>query len=215
VTDLDVATVDRLLTTTRAVRKRLDLTKPVPAEVITECIGLATQAPTAADAQNWHWIAVADAGKRRVIADIYRAANEPYVRGELERLGPGSEQRRFTSVLSLIEHLHEVPVHVLAYVLEPELTGLAGQAVPPAVLYGSIFPAVWSFQLALRSRGLGTVPLAVTEEAAVADVVGAPANALLASLLPVAYYTGETFQPAKRRPVEEVLSWDVWEPNAR
>ena len=208
--DLDIATVDRLLSTTRSVRKRLDLTRPVPADVITECIRLATQAPTAADAQNWHWVAVTDAGKRRAVADIHRAANEGFARGEVARLRPGAALRRMESALYLIEHLHEVPVHVVAYVVDPDLVGLEVQSPPPVVLYGSIFPAVWSFQLALRARGLGTTPLFVADEAAVSAVVGAPDNAHIASLLPVAYYTGESFTSAKRRPVEEVLSWDQW-----
>jgi nitroreductase len=209
--DLDVATVDRLLATTRAVRKRLDLTRPVPSEVITECIRLATQAPTAADAQNWRWVAVTDVDKRQAIAAVHRAANEAFARSQVERLGPGAERRRLDSALYLIAHLHEVPVHVLAYVLDPELEGLEGQA-PPVLLYGSIFPAIWSFQLALRARGLGTSPLFVGDEAAVSAVVGAPADAHIASLLPVAYYTGESFKPARRRPVEEVLAWNAWNP---
>ena len=211
--DLDLATVDRLLSTTRSVRKRLDLTRPVPADVITECIRLATQAPTAADAQNWHWVAVTDVSKRRAIADMHRAANEEFARGEVARLDPGAELRRMDSALYLIEHLHEVPVLVLAYVLDPHLEALEGQLPPPAALYGSIFPAVWSFQLALRARGLGTSPLFVADEAAVSAVVGAPEDANIASLLPVAYYTGESFKPAQRRPVEDVLSWDRWGPS--
>lgn len=87
---------------------------------------------------------------------------------------------------------------------------MGDQPTPPALLYGSIFPAVWSFQLALRSRGLGTAPLAVVNEGEVADVVGAPETAHIASLLPVAYYTGDTFKPARRLPVDEVLYWNHW-----
>ena len=102
---------------------------------------------------------------------------------------------------------------MLAYVLDPDLDALEG-ALPPVLLYGSIFPAVWSFQLALRARGLGTSPLFVPDEPAVSAVVGAPESAHIASLLPVAYYTGESFKPAKRRPVEEVLSWNAWNPVA-
>jgi nitroreductase len=101
-----------------------------------------------------------------------------------------------------------VPVHVIAYAVDP---GAArGSPLLPRALWGSIYPAVWSFQLALRARGLGTTPLLVTDEAGLAAVVGAPATAPVASLLPVAYYTGETFRPAGRRPVDEVLSWDRW-----
>jgi nitroreductase len=199
---VDLETVDLLLTTTRAVRRRLDLTRPVPAEVITDCVRLATQAPTAGDAQGWRWLAVSDARTRAAIGDIYRADNEDYVRGALAAVD-GAARARLESVLHLIDHLHEAPVHMLAYVLEDE-------QLPPVVLYGSIFPAVWSFQLALRSRGLGTTPLFVRDERAVAEVVGAPAGARLAALMPVAYYTGETFKPARRRPVEDVLFWDRW-----
>jgi nitroreductase len=203
--DLDLDTVDRLLTTTRAVRKRLDLSRPVPAEVITECVRLATQAPTADNLQSWRWVAVADESRRRAIAEVYRTAIAAYAEQFRATLATAeaAERRRLDSAMYLIDHLHEVPVHVLAYGLEVE-----GQ--PPPALYGSIYPAVWSFQLALRSRGLGTAPIFVWSEAEVAAVVGAPANARLAALLPVAYYTGETFKPAPRRPVEEVLFWERW-----
>jgi nitroreductase len=197
---MDLATVDQLLTTTRAVRRRLDLTRHVPAEVITDCVRLATQAPSAGDLQNWRWVAVTDSDRRAALAGIYRAATEEYIRAELEK-SSDDVRRRLGSALYLMEHLHEVPVHVLTYVFEVD-------GIPTPVLYGSIYPAVWSFQLALRSRGLGSTPLYVPAEAEIAAVVGAPATARLAALLPVAYYTGDSFRPAERRPVEEVLSWD-------
>ena len=208
--DLDLDTVDRLLTTTRAVRRRLDLERPVPRDVVATCLELALQAPTAGDGQNWHWVVVTDPGVRRAIADLHRAANEDYARTELERLEPGPERRRMESVAHLIDHLHEVPVHVVAYVVEPDLPGLGDQQVPPVLLYGSVFPAVWSFQLALRSRGLGTTPLFVADEEALGRTLGAPANARVAALLPVAYFTGTTFRPAARRPLADVVSWDTW-----
>lgn len=208
--DLDVTTVDRLLSTTRAVRKRLNLTRPVPDDVIAECVGLATQAPSAADAQNWRWVVVTDDHKRKEIADIRRTGDVEFLQTKIAELEPGSERRRLESSLYLLDHLHQAPVLVLPYVLDPELAGLEGQPVPPAVLYGSIYPAVWSFQLALRARGLGTTPLFAPDESAIADVVGAPESAHLASLLPVAYYTGESFKPANRRPLDEVLSWNGW-----
>jgi nitroreductase len=200
--DLDLDTVDRLLSTTRAVRKRLDLTRPVPRDVIAECLRLATQAPTAADTQNWRFVVVTDETRRKAIGDLHRADNEEFIRGLLAE-SDGAARRRLDSALFLIEHLHEVPVHVLAYVLDD------GQ-LPPMVLYGSIFPAVWSFQLALRARGLGTTPVWVESDRAVGEIVGAPAEARLAALLPTAYYTGDTFRPARRRPLDEVLFWDAW-----
>lgn len=200
--DLDIDTVDRLLSTTRAVRKRLDLTRPVPREVIVDCVRLATQAPTAGDTQSWRFVAVTDEAQRKAIGDIHRAANESFAR-DLLAGADGPARKRLESALYLIEHLHEVPVHVLAYVIDD------GQ-LPPVVLHGSIFPAVWSFQLALRARGLGTTPLYVENERAIAEVVGAPDNAKIAALMPTAYYTGETFQPARRLPVEDVLFWQRW-----
>ncbi len=96
------------------------------------------------------------------------------------------------------------------HALDPELDGLNGHDVPPTLLYGSVFPAVWSFQLALRARGLGTAPLYVADQPAVNQVVGAPRSERIASLLPVAFFTGREFQPAHRRPVGDVLSWELW-----
>lgn len=208
--NLDLATVDELLTTTRAVRKRLDLNRPVPRHVILDSLRIATQAPSAADAQNWRWLVVTDAAIRREIADIRRSSDEEFIRAKVAGLEDGLERRRMESALYLLEHLHEVPALVLAYAIDPELEGLQGQPVPPALLYGSIFPAVWSLQLALRARGLGTTPLAVPEETRIARLVGAPSDAHLATLLAVAYYKGTSFKPAHRRPVEEVTHWNHW-----
>ena len=99
---------------------------------------------------------------------------------------------------------------VVAYAIDPDLAGLKGQQLPPALLFGSIFPAVWSFQLAMRSRGLGTTPIFVADQDRLAEIVGAPEDAHLAAVLPVAYYTGTTFKPASRRPVEDVTFWNHW-----
>jgi nitroreductase len=208
---LDVGTVDELLSTTRSVRKRLDLTRDVPRSIIRECVELAIQAPTAANAQPWRWVVVRDADQRREIADAYRVDNESFARSQVASLAPGPDRRRMESVLHLTQHLHEVPVHVLAYVLEPRLPGLGDAPVPPAILYGSIYPAVWSFHLALRSRGLGTSPLFVANESAIAHVVSAPAQAHLASLMPVAYFTGNSFKAAPRAPVDDVTFWGRWD----
>lgn len=209
-TDLDLATVDTLLSTTRAVRRRLDLSRPVPTSVIADCLRLAIQAPTAGDQQNWRWVVVTDEEQRRAIGEMHRASNQEYVQGELDRLEAGAERRRYESVMHLVQAMGEVAVHVVAYVMEPQLDGLKGQQLPPVLLYGSIFPAVWSFQLALRARGLGTTALFVPDEAALNEIVGAPSGARVASLLPVAYFTGSTFKPAIRRGLEEVAFENHW-----
>ena len=201
-TELDRSTVDHLLSTTRAVRKRLDLTRPVPDAVIEECLRLAIQAPTGSNRQAWHWVVVTDPGKRAALADWYRQGFGPYMgqrRGdELSRVAQ--------SAVWLAERLENVPVHVIPCIRDH--TG----GHPHAGLYGSIYPAVWSFQLALRSRGLGsvltTLHLAHAQEAA--ELLGIPEGMIQAGLLPVAYYTGGDFKPARRRPVEEITYWDEW-----
>src|SRR5205085_8281003 len=71
---MDIATVDRVLTTTRVVRRRLDLSRPVERDVVERCIDDAFQAPTGSIAQGWHFVVVTDAAKRAALADLYRRA---------------------------------------------------------------------------------------------------------------------------------------------
>ena len=146
-------TPDELLSTTRAVRKRLDLTQPVEREVLEECLQLAQQAPTASYSQNWHFVVVTDAEKRAAIGEIWRKVAYPYLeRGGGPREGQGS--RIGDAVVHLAEHIHEVPVHVIPCV-QGRYEGKPNALV--ASMFGSIIPAAWSFMLAARSRGLGTV----------------------------------------------------------
>jgi nitroreductase len=207
---MDLTTVDHLLTTTRSVRKRLDLTRPVPPEVIVECLRLAIQAPTGSNAQRWRWLVVTDPATRAAIADLYRnprgAPPSPATSSTTREpdVEPTAQQRRVAdSARYLTEHLHEVPVLVVP--CTEDAGGAAGWAP-------SIYPAVWSFQLALRSRGLGscitTVHLFRKEEAA--ELLGVPDGFVQSCLLPVAYYTGDDFRPAVRRPVEQITYWDRW-----
>lgn len=210
-TTLDRATVDHLLTTTRAVRKRLDLDRPVEPEVIEECLRLAIQAPTGSNSQGWRWIVVTDPEKRLALADAYRRVWGPYIAASRDAAPNASAQqaRVMDSASYLAEHLHEVPVHVIPCIYG----GLqSGQLVDAAGLFGSIYPAVWSFQLALRSRGLGsaftTLHLPFAPDAA--ELLGIPEGVIQTALIPVAYFKGEDFQPASRRPVEEVTYWNGW-----
>ena len=152
---LDISTCDELLATTRAVRKRLDLTRPVPREVIEACLELAVQAPTGSNSQTWRWLVVDDADKRQALADLYRRGGEAYLTAAGET-ATGQTARVFESALYLMEHLHEVPVHVI-----PCLEGRPREGASVTQLggyYASIYPAVWNFQLALRARGLGSCP---------------------------------------------------------
>jgi nitroreductase len=206
--ELDLGTVDTLLSTTRAVRKRLDLERPVPRAVILECLRLAVQAPTGSNAQLWRFVVIEDPAIRAGLAELYRNPPAPE-----QRPGPGEaaveptpqQARVVDSAMYLRAHLHEVPVLVVPCT---ERKGGAAGWGP------SIYPAVWSFMLALRSRGLGscitTVHLFREREAA--ELLGIPDEYAQACLLPVAYSTGGGFRPAARRPVEEITSFDGWAP---
>jgi nitroreductase len=214
--DLDLTTVDHLLTTTRSVRKRLDLTRPVPLDVVERCIEIATQAPTGSNAQNWHFVLVVDAEKRKRLAELYRRAFSLYreMNANAPQLREGDPRREQTlriveSATYLAEHLHEVPMHIV-----PCVQGRAenGPVVMQASLYGSILPAVWSLMLALRSRGLGSAwtTLHLMYEKEAAAVLEIPEHVTQVALLPVAYFTGEDFKPAKRLPVRQFVSLDSW-----
>ena len=207
---------DDVATTTRAVRKRLDLTRPVERSVIEECLDIALQAPNGSNRQLWRWVVVDDPELRRAVADVYRAAMDDYVarprtpaEQAVDRTTPAA-QRMSSSVYHLREHFHEVPALVLP------LLGERTDDVPlfrQASLWGSILPAVWSFMLALRSRGLGSAwtTLHLWREAEVAELLGIPmARYQQVGLFPVAYTIGTDFGRAARRPAAEVLRWNGW-----
>ncbi len=212
---MDLATIDELLTTTRSVRKRLDLTRPVPREVIERCLEIAVQAPTGSNAQGWHFVVVTDAEKRRQIGALYERSFRDYEkRMAAQKLAdddPRAEQmpRVYSSASYLAAHMHEVPVLVIPCV---EGRVETGPVVFQASLYGSILPAAWSFMLALRARGVGAAwtTLHLTYEKEVATLLGIPEKFTQAALIPVAYYTGEGFKPAERLPVRERTSWNTW-----
>ena len=211
-TTLDRTTVDHLLTTTRAVRKRLDFSRPVEPEVIEECLRLAIQAPTGGNSQGWRWIVVTDPDMRLALAELYRETWKPYIAASQSAApDPDAQQQRVVdSATYLADHLHEVPVHVIPCIYGRGMSG--GELVDSAGLFGSIYPAVWSFQLALRSRGLGsaftTLHLPKSREAAA--LLGIPDGVIQTALIPVAYYTGDDFKPAVRRPLEKITYWNGW-----
>jgi nitroreductase len=207
---VDIRSVDELLTTTRAVRKRLDLTRPVDRETILECVQLAMQAPTASNAQDWRWIVITDADKRAAIAEIYRSIGADYLAHAAATTADPQTRRVYQSALGLTDTLAKVPVHVIPCLLD-RIDG--ADLVAAASAWASIIPAGWSFLLALRSRGLGSVwtTMHLAKEREVAELLGIPDAVTQAALFPVAYTIGTDFRPASRPPAETITFWNEWE----
>ena len=206
---MDISSVDELLSTTRAVRKRLDLSRPVEREVILECLRLAVQAPTASNNQDWRWVVVTDADKRAAIADIYNSVGAEYLASKAKDTDDAQSRRVYASASALTSTLADVPVYVIPCI-EKRLDGLP--LVASASAWASIIPAAWSFLLALRSRGLGSVwtTLHLAKEREVAELLGIPDTVTQVALFPVAYTIGTDFKPANRPPVENITSWNTW-----
>lgn len=206
---IDLAAADELLTTTRAVRRRLDLDRPVPRELLLECVAVAQQAPTGGNSQGWGFVIVTDAEKRRRLAELYRATANGYLGASRDRSSDPQTRKVYESAVYLNEILDRVPVHVIP-VIRGRVDGQPNAAA--AGLYGSIIPAAWSFMLAARARGLGTAwtSLHLPQEKAAAELLGIPDDYTQVALIPTAYYTGETFKPAERPAAESITHWDSW-----
>lgn len=214
-TTLDL-TPDELLITTRAVRKRLDLTRPVPRDVLLECLDIAVQAPTGSNRQGWQWLFVEDPAKKQGLEDLYGRAFDPYI----DTPGPtyaahdtraDRAQRVRASAIYLRQHLHEVPV-LLIPCAEGRVPGGAPDFMH-ASYYGSILPAAWSFMLAARARGLGTAwtTLHLPNEREAAELLGIPYEEVTqVGLFPVAYTIGTDFKPAPRIPLNRIVHFDTW-----
>jgi nitroreductase len=207
---------DEVLTTTRAVRKRLDLSRPVPRELLLECLEIAVQAPTGSNRQAWHFVFVSDADKKTAIANHYRRSWEVYRNAPPPAYdGTDVRARRMDSVRSsaqyLADHMHEAP-WLMIPVAQGRLREGASVAAQ-ASLWGSILPAFWSFMLAARARGLGTswTTLHLVYEREVAEVLGIPYEEFTqAGLTPIAFSQGTRFRPAARIPLEEITHWEGW-----
>jgi nitroreductase len=208
---------ESVLTTTRSVRRRLDLDRPVDLDVVRDCLRVALQAPSGSNTQRWHFLVVTDAEKRAAIGAIYRRACSAYLEsdaaaGKLFADDPARsqvQQRVHASVAHLAETMGRVPVQVI-----PCLQVVGGRLPTgnQAGLWGSLLPAAWSYMLAARSRGLATAwtTLHLSFEREVADVLGLPADVYQGALIPTAHYTGTGFKPARRQSLEEVVHLDGW-----
>lgn len=208
---------DELLTTTRSVRLRLDLERPVARKLIEECVEIAQQAPSGGNQQSWSFVIVTDAAKRQEIGRMYNLGWEAYLKvvtarsaHETPSMPRRDVMRVYRSAQYLADHLGQVPVHVI-----PCIAGRLDGATPEeqASQWGSILPATWSFMLAARARGLGTcwTTLHLPHERTVADLLGIPYDEVMqAALIPVAHTIGDDFRPGPRRPLETMVHWDGW-----
>jgi nitroreductase len=208
---------DELLTTTRSVRKRLDLERPVPLELVRECLQVALQAPSGSNRQNWHFMVITDAEHRAKIGEYYLRSWSAYsaARPSAAEAYPDDGRRAATqarvidSAGYLAERMGQVPVLVIACID-------AGVAQLPARnqagLWGSVLPAAWSYMLAARARGLGAAwtSLHLAYEREISELLGIPDTVHQGVLLPTAYFTGETFKPAPRQPLHELLHVNGW-----
>ncbi|HMM74645.1 MAG TPA: nitroreductase family protein [Gammaproteobacteria bacterium] len=224
VMDLDLASVDHVLTTTRSVRQRLDLDRPVPPELIEEALQIALQAPTGANTQTWRFVIVTDAADKAKIADYYRLGAAAYVEGRTGLSRTGVTMMREYATDDLRQQQREAVIRSGGYLME-QLQRVPVMIVPciegrfehedvfvQASMWGSILPATWSLMLALRSRRLASAwtTLHLQYEKEVAELLGIPPHYTQAALLPVAWLTGGDLKPAKRLPVEEVTAWGRW-----
>jgi nitroreductase len=209
-------TPDELLTTTRSVRKRLDFDKPVERALIEECIEIALQAPTGSNMQHWHWVVVDDADEKAALAALYRRHWVDYSAQPAPEPRPGDTRvDRLAAVKDsaqyLADHLHEAPYLVIpcAFGRLPAGADVATQAG----WWGSILPAVWSFMLAARARGLGSAytTLHLKYEREAAELLDIPYQRVTqCAMVPVAYSKGTDFKPAPRQPLAQVVHWNGW-----
>jgi nitroreductase len=208
--------IDRLLTTTRSARKSLDLDAGVDVDDIRECLRIAMQAANGSNQQSWRWLVIADPALRHKLAELYRDAYLLRVGGQMlgDLIPAGApEGRLMSSTEWLVENLANVPLLVIPC-YQPYLPRIDGdESFYQATIYGSIFPAVWNFQLALHARGYGTciTTLHLHQEDAVRKLLQIPDSYAQGCLLPVGRLrAGHTFRPARRRPLDEVVAVDRW-----
>ena len=208
---------DYILTTTRSVRLRLDFDRPIEPEVITECLEIALQAPTASNSQQWQWMVVTDPEKIAGIAKIYKDSFEELTQARADEgpRWPEGDSRAAAadgvtkSATYLASEMHRCPALLIACI-SGRVEDLGHMA--QAATYGSIIPGAWSFMLAARSRGIGMAwtTLHLRDESLSQELLGIPTDVTQAVLLPMAYFTGDTFKQAPRVPLNEIIHWNQW-----
>ena len=210
---------DEVLTTTRAVRKRLDLTRPVPDDLVRECVALAMQSPSGSNSMTMQFVVVRDAAKRAAIGEIYRQCYGIYTKldgvyiGSIDKgdADANAQQRRSaTSADHLGEHMGEAPALIIACTIG---RGDNQPGMVSASAMGNVLPAMWSLMLAARARGLGTcwTTLHLMQEQAVAEIVGIPFESVQqVCMSPMAFTTGTDFKATVRPPADSIIHWDTW-----
>lgn len=208
--DFDLDQVDRLLTTTKQVRKRMDLERPVPRELLLECIDIAQHAPMGGNLERNRWLVVDDPELKDRIAPLYQQVGRPYLAANAAGDQDAQQQRVIDSATYLVDHIAEVPAMVIALRLDRLPEGASNAEI--AGYHGSVAPGVWSFQLAARARGLGSAwtTFHLFHEQEIAEMLGIPDSVTQVALLPVGYYKGSGFTPATRRPASEITYFNSW-----
>lgn len=214
-------TPKELLTTTRAVRKRLDLEKPVEIELVKKCIEIAQQAPSASNRQNWHFLIITDQYLKNSLSDLFQKGWHSYIDSPTsvaktmnsdDPKKSKTQRRIYESAKYLVDNLRNVPVFVIPCV-EGRTDGSNVSVVVQSAIWGSIAPAVWNFVLAARLYGLGTTwtSFHLRFEKDAAELLKIPYEKVMqVALLPVAFYKGSSFRPAPRDPVDKIIHVNTW-----
>ena len=210
-TDFDLNEINRLLTTTKQVRKRLNLEQSVPNELLLECIEIAGHAPVGGNLERNRWIIVTDPELKNEIAKTYRSVGLPYLQANEEARSDSRTAKVIDSSIYLIENMHKVPALVMPLRLDRPPVG-EDEAGSVAGYFGSVLPSVWSFQLAARARGLGSAwtTFHLAHEEAIAELLGIPNSVTQCALLPIAFYKGDSFSPAPRKKASEITYLNQW-----
>jgi nitroreductase len=211
---------DELLSTTRAVRKRLDFDRPVSDDVIRECVALAMQSPSGSNAMTMQFVVVRDPAKKQAIGEVYRTCFGMYRTWDGVYIGSidkGSDEmnaqqaRSAQSADYLGDRMGDAPALVIACSTGGRVDGQP--AIISANRFGNVLPAMWSFMLAARARGLGTcwTTLHLIMEQQIADILGIPFDDVTQAVLsPLAYTVGTDFRPATRPDPDTIIHWDQW-----
>lgn len=207
--DFDLEQTDRLLLTTKQVRKRMDMSRPVPRETILECIDIASRAPMGSNVERNKWLIVEDPDLKSQIAELYRKNAEPYFELGRTMETDARGERVASSAQYLSDNMEHVPAMVIPLRLDRVEKASSGEQ---SGWYGSVLPGVWSLQLALRSRGIGScwTTLHLGSEAAVSELLAIPDTVTQVCMLPVGYYTGDSFSVTPRKPAAEITFIDRW-----